>query len=123
MEVVEAVLGPKKSNISKCFVSVRGWPGNIFEVFWWSFGMICIVLMLFSMHFSVNFLKKLPYGVTWRRRFGGRRGGSGTEKIIFLKVFVSVRGWPGNIFEVFWLSFEMICIVFILFSMYRKFGF
>ena len=33
------------------------------------------------MHFSVQFLKKLPYGVVLRRRFGGRRGGSGSEKI------------------------------------------
>ena len=64
LEVVEAVLGPKKLKIFKVFVSVRGWPGNIFEVFWWSFEMICIVLMLFSMYFSVYFsvyfLKKLP---------------------------------------------------------------
>ena len=81
LESPGAILGPKKSKILKVFVSVRGWPGNIFEVVWWSFGMICIVLMLFSMYFSVNFLKKLPYGVTSRRRFGGRRGGSGTEKI------------------------------------------
>ena len=41
LEVVEAVLGPKKSKILKNFVSVRGWPGNIFEVFWWSFGVFC----------------------------------------------------------------------------------
>ena len=56
-------------------------------------------------------------------RVGGRRGRSGTEKIEKLKVFVSDRGWPGNIFEVFWLSFEMICIVFRLFSMYFSVNF
>ena len=31
--------------------------------------------------FSVCFLKKLPYGFISRRRNGGRRGGSGSEKI------------------------------------------
>ena len=87
VESLEAVLGAKKSKILKVFVSVRGWPGNIFDVFWWSFGMICIVLILFSMYFSVNFLKKLSYGVTSRRRFGGRRCDSGTEKIKILNIF------------------------------------
>ena len=87
-----AILGPKKSKILKVFVSVRVWPGNIFEVFWWSFEMICIVLMLFSMYFSVYFLKKLPYGVISRRRFGGRRGGSGSEKIEIFEIFWSGSG-------------------------------
>ena len=38
-------------------------------------------------YFSVCFLKKLPYGVITRRQFGGRRGGSGNEKINIFENF------------------------------------
>ena len=54
--------------------------------------MLCIVFILFLMYVSVHFLKQLPYGVTLRRRFGGRRGDSGIEKSK-----VSGMGWPGSI--------------------------
>ena len=80
LESPGAILGPKKSKILKVFVSVRGWPGNIFKVSWWSFGMICIVFVIFDVFFD-DFSEEIAHGVISRRRFGGRRGDSGTEKI------------------------------------------
>ena len=48
MEVVEAVLGAKKSTFLKSFGWVRGWSRSVFKVIWWSFSEDFVILNVFS---------------------------------------------------------------------------
>ena len=48
MEVVEAVLGAKKSKNLNFFGRVRGWSRSVFKVIWWSFSEIFVILNVLS---------------------------------------------------------------------------